>query len=571
VHALLTWVDQIGQLGNVLETDSKLLIELGDEVFDMPGVAILLVRDDLLFQPEVFLQVSPSGRPAQLLPELPDFELPEGLMPCPSHEIAYANLLRQQANGRNVTPRSRLTLLRAMRACSDCSLRLTLWVVIDKERHFKQHTLDTWPLNVDCKLWFYPALVAAKTETAHYLTWKPQPLVLCIWGAAPLQSEYVTCVDLSAEDFMQRAVLAAADLAPKAEALTKRLKGRPLTGLETWRILPRDYWVNQEVLVAERFPPLLPLPGLFFMSLMGQVCDRVTREPGDIYLFEADGARPLSVRCELTRSGVVLDGVAHELTPALAGQLLHFYRKAVRGKPQGQNLDLLQQAVRMAGDAKLSSLVTGMAPIEAYYDFQWKALARSQFKEQIALVKSYLGGVQTARGKVSAAMDELHKNLTTVVSGAAAVAAVLLTAAVTKNAQIYDYLILAGVLMIFPYIPIHVLRASSLVAAAERDVAQFQADLELSAKELGFPLQILDVGMQVDASRALLRDQVRTTSFWLGIVALLCEITALVAYSLGQSSVKKLLPPWLVLLLILGAGAVPIWMLVRFWRRHGAS
>ncbi|HYF92509.1 MAG TPA: hypothetical protein VD969_09680 [Symbiobacteriaceae bacterium] len=569
MQALLRWLDQVGPLGRVTETDSRLSIDLPENVLDQPAVADLLAQAGaLLLPPEVFLVVAPPERQAPLL--LQDVELPDGLVPCPGHEPAYAALLQEQTDNRCLAPWSRLAFLRTMAACPDCAVGLQLRVVLDKEFHWRRMR-GHWPDAVDSKLWFYPAEVAEQTPPEQYLTWRARPLVLGVRGEPPLQSNYVTCVGLDAGDFVRRAAAAAEGLAPRAKALAKQMEDRRLTGEDAGRILPPEYWVSHEVLAVETFPEPLPLPGLFLLSLLGQVCNRVTREAGETYLFQAEGARPMSVRCRLTASGVLLDEVEHVLTPAVAAELIHFYRETMRGKPQGQNRELLQQAVRMAGEGRLSRLVTGLGPTLAYYDFQWKTLAGARFKEQVDLVKSYLGAVQTARGRVTAAMDELYKNLTTVVSGAAAVAAVLLTAAVTKSAQISDYLLISGVLIAFPYIPIHVLRAASLVSAANNDLDEFQKALQQSADELSFPLQVLKVQRFAEDPRADLHRRIRITALWLGIIAMLGVLTALAAYSSGQSGIKKLLPPWAVLLLIAVAGAVPIAMLISLWPKKAGS
>lgn len=565
MQSLLSWLDQVGQFGTVTESDTKLSMELPERVLDDPEMTALLMKDDLPFRPEVFVEISPPIRSAPLL--LSDVELPTGLVPCPRHEQVYLDISRQQEDERYIAPWSRLHFLRQMASCQDCSVAIALRIVIDKEQHWR-NTRGTWPQNVDCRIWFYPEKVLEGTTAEQYLTWPPRPLVLAVRGRAPIQSPYVTCIDIATGDSVQRAAAAAAELAPMAEALMKQIKERPLLGADAERILPPDYWVNQDVLASGRFATdLMPLPGLLLIGLLGQVCNRVTREAGNTLLFQVEGARPMEVRCRLTAEGVLMDGAEWVMTPVIVGQLLHLYREAVHGKPQGQNLDLLQQAVRMAGDARLSSLITNPQSIEAYYDFQWKTLVKTRFKEQVDLVKSYLGAAQTARAKVSTAMDELFKNLTTVVSGAAAVAAVLLTAAVTKNDQIYDYLILTGALIAFPYIPIHLLRAISLVEAAEKELGLLEVDLDLSARELGFPLNVLDIEVQLKPSRTDLHRRVRTTAFWLGVTASLGLGTALTAFEFGQSSIEKLMSPWLVRLAILGSALIPTCMLVQLWRR----
>lgn len=132
MRAFLMWLDQVAQCGSVTETDSKMSIDLPETVLDRPGIVALLLQDDLLFPPEVSVDISRPPRPAPLLPS--DVELPDGLVPCPDHDQAYVAVLSQQTHGRHIPEWSRLALLRDMASCSGCAVSLTLRIRIDKEQ-----------------------------------------------------------------------------------------------------------------------------------------------------------------------------------------------------------------------------------------------------------------------------------------------------------------------------------------------------------------------------------------------------------------------------------------------------
>lgn len=569
MRTLFTWLKEVERLGKVMEDDALWQVDIPEQALDQPEVVSLLSRADLLLTPKVQVRIETPRATASFVPAELDIELPDREIGCAEHATEFAALVKMQRES-NLRPWTRVRFLRTLQACPKCNLKLTLQVEILKPKTIAslfEAAPEPCPEEVAFKLWFDPQRVAAQKPLEDYLHWDATPLVIGMHGPAPLQSDYVSCVELDGDAFPQRALAAATALAGRKKLLSGLIGDRPLSGSAARQIMPPEYWISQDSTGQEWFRAGLPVPGLFVIALLGQICQQVSRE-GDALVFRAEGAVPMVARCQLTRTGIRFTPNEYSLTPDLVVKLVHFYRETIQGKPQGQNLDLLQQAVRMSGQGDLVTILSKPERLEDYYKFLWNTLLKARFKEQNEVIKSYLAGVQAARAKVSGAIDELYKNLTAVVTGAAAVAAVLISAAVTKNQQIYDYLIISGLLLAFPYVPVHVLRARSLVAAAQNDLSQFEKDLRKSAEEVGFPFQVLDLKEQLEPSRKLVRRTIGETVLWLAVLTGISLIASVGAFSWGQPDLRSLVKVWVFYGITVAVAAFPVVMLYSFWNQR---
>lgn len=582
---LFAWRDRLAAIGQPEEDEQIWRVRQVLTKVDLSALTAALTRWAL--SPALTVKVMLAGESADPCDydwnrqdvSLPEPQSSDRFHPCQAHALQYQRLFDRQEAGQRIDTRERLTLLIAMTSCETCRMTYELWLDLDKPCALgllAQQMGHTVADQVLTRVWLSKEQMQDYYTLPVMLQWPERCVILVTGWDMDLRCDYVRTVNLADERFWERFLVATADLVNRQEDL-KDLLMEKRTGLPVeLTMLPLPYWVSRRTLRDGRFSPDLAdcLHARELLAL-GLVVYCATRVQADVnaegrvvrltVVMERDVRLQLVV--SLTPAGIKVGDGTLDLRSS-EGSLLDFYQKAVEGtRPRG-NQGLVQTAVTMVGDGSLLSLLTRTDRILAYYEFQYQSLLDERFKQQMELSNQYLARRQEAGAKVTAAVNDLYKNLAAILTGIGALAVVVLTTMIKDPAN-GNYLVFSGLVLSVFYVPAYLWWSDTIVQETLDRLTDFEEQMRWSAKMLKFPEERLHLPQIVDKLVKRIKVRVGNVLVLLGVLFMASNVGAWYGYFDLANWLKSKVPSGFGFFVI-GWTLLISWVVWRRWQSHFA-
>jgi hypothetical protein len=524
MKALLEWVDRLASAGRSQEEEGfwQVTLPLGTAG---PGVvAEAFAGAGIPGAVQVWAGV--EGRAVRLDPtddgtdlQLEDLDWEPGNAPCPVHLSAHGQALARQTRGERFGDRERLRLLEAIARCPQCAVPFTLTARLDKQASLGARAAAlgyTLPEEVLVRVWFDRAALRAQYSLPHMLRWPERCVLLAVGWDWELGGRFIRTADLRAPDFWPRLLMACAALQRQTEEeLPGVLARRRFLLPAGYTLLPLEYWISGQAVhagqLAADFARDLHGGALLALGLLAACATRAEAGP-DRVTFVADREQPMEVTVQVGPESLSVGG--HTLDQsAMERAWLGFYADALRGeKPRG-NQAMVQNAIATAGGARLDSLMVDRSRLEAvqtYYKFQYESLLEERFRQHVEISRLYLTQRQEAGARAGAAVNDLYKNLATVLTTVGALAVVVVTAAInSKPENLGNYLVATGAALGVAYVPAYLIWANALIDEHLERLKDLAEQLRWSAETLKFPVKQLGAAGEVGSLARRLLARVR--------------------------------------------------------------
>lgn len=429
-----------------------------------------------------------------------DFYLSDNLsFLCEQHGSKFQELFEQQEY--DIEPFERYKTLLELHECKQCNCLFKLRFRINKERFlthwFSQNEIIADLRQTDVFLWSEFESYKKHFNLIQLLKKKPKvQLNLLVNENRNYIGGYIYFIGiLSSLNTVQIVKDSMDSLKLKKLELERIIEKQIKLSKKTSDIqyYPPEYWLEENTLNLDQFSDakkeLTETYIGFLISIFQVIADRTSCVDNKLVFVLDREVRVTAVLEQVGGQGWYINSNAIQQTIEYERLLLSFYERCIYSKYVESNIKLLRNAIILAGDESLDSIVTGTNRLIRYYTYQHENLMNEKLKEQSEVVKSLISATQALKSKLIQSIDDINKNVTSVVTVLLGIILTYVTIYGRGNTNGQEFILAVTILFTLAYLPLHIYRIINLVEMGNKTLTEFYSDIAIIHKIYDYDFQ----------------------------------------------------------------------------------